>query len=522
MAEGVDKLTDLGVIGVVAEHLLHALRDAVVLCHGSGQPAWTNARFDALPAVLQEHVRSSAHRAASAFRTRRRLGPMAEGPVEFREELDIPAEAGAAGPGASLELLAVPVGVGGAGEGVEPPFVVIARDITADRHLRRRIDAVEAAGGDLVQLESRDIRNLDMIQRLQMLESRIVRTAGELLHFDHFAIRLLDEKSGKLELVIKHNLPPDYDAFDIFPRAEGNGISGYVAATGKPYISKDVLSDPLFLPGLHGARSSLTVPLKLHDKVIGILNVESQQVSAFGDDDRRLAEIFARYIAMGVHTLDLLVVERTVTNQAIVGRVASELAEPLQDICNEVDVLRSVAAGSEDLLPHIDKIRGDVEAIRQRVSEVAAGPTTLLGVERAMEDRRIDPVLGGRRVLVADDQSRIRRIIGDVLRNRGCEVVLCENGAQAIAEIEASFTGGRQPFDVIVSDIMMPDRNGYEVFSAVRARSATLPVILMTGFGYDPNHSIVRASEEGLQSVLFKPFQVEQMVELVKKVLPPR
>jgi hypothetical protein len=41
----------------------------------------------------------------------------------------------------------------------------------------------------------------------------------------------------------------------------------------------------------------------------------------------------------------------------------------------------------------------------------------------------------------------------------------------------------------------------------------------MTGFGYDPHHSIVRASQEGLQCVLFKPFQIEKLIEEVHKAL---
>jgi two-component system, sensor histidine kinase SagS len=44
-------------------------------------------------------------------------------------------------------------------------------------------------------------------------------------------------------------------------------------------------------------------------------------------------------------------------------------------------------------------------------------------------------------------------------------------------------------------------------------------VILMTGFGYDPHHSIVRASQEGLSSVMFKPFKVDQLLEEVRKAL---
>jgi DNA-binding NtrC family response regulator len=41
----------------------------------------------------------------------------------------------------------------------------------------------------------------------------------------------------------------------------------------------------------------------------------------------------------------------------------------------------------------------------------------------------------------------------------------------------------------------------------------------MTGFGYDPNHNIVRASQEGLAAVLFKPFKVDQMLQEVRKAL---
>ncbi|MCE2968514.1 MAG: hypothetical protein LW831_13410, partial [Phycisphaeraceae bacterium] len=59
----------------------------------------------------------------------------------------------------------------------------------------------------------------------------------------------------------------------------------------------------------------------------------------------------------------------------------------------------------------------------------------------------------------------------------------------------------------------------YEIFAAARKVSPDLPVILMTGFGYDPHHSVVRASQEGLSCVLFKPFQAERLIEEVHKAL---
>jgi CheY-like chemotaxis protein len=117
-------------------------------------------------------------------------------------------------------------------------------------------------------------------------------------------------------------------------------------------------------------------------------------------------------------------------------------------------------------------------------------------------------------VLVADDDANIRTTIVDILRKYKAVVTACDNGGDAVTHLETD-----APFNLVISDIKMPDRTGYDVFAAARKKSQTLPVILMTGFGYDPNHCIVRASQEGLQAVLFKPFKVDQLLAEVRKAL---
>jgi len=74
-------------------------------------------------------------------------------------------------------------------------------------------------------------------------------------------------------------------------------------------------------------------------------------------------------------------------------------------------------------------------------------------------------------------------------------------------------------YDMVLADIRMPFKNGYEVFAAVRSQLPACQVILITGFGYDPNHSIVRANREGLAAVLFKPFKVDQLLTEVRQAL---
>jgi CheY-like chemotaxis protein len=513
----------------LAVSLLNAIGEGVAVASRSGEVLWGNDLFARQSGALQERI-------SSACRQFNRDFPMPPGGVaggiasptgrseqvfadgdRFLEVVITPVPAGmtkvagagaAAGPGAEA---------GARGDGLlrADALVVVFRDDTSARRLQQRINSLDQAGSELIRFDAETVRKHNAHERLKLLEEKIIRFSKDLLHFDHFAIRLLDERSGKLERIIGYGLPKEFDAFDIRPALEGHGISGFVAASGRSYVSNDTSSDPLYLPGIEGARSSLTVPLRLQDKVIGIMNVESQSPAAFGEEERQLGEIFARYVAVALHMLDLLVVERSATNQTVSGRVAVELKEPLEDIAHEVDILRSQTDNMPGVGTHLERIRRDIESIRARIAECAAGPASLLGVEQAMADKATDPIIEGRRVLIADDEARIRRVIGDVLTLKGAIVTVCEDGSAAIRALEAE----PGAFAMILSDIRMPDHNGYEIFAAVQRTSPGAAVILMTGFGYDPHHSIVRASQEGLQCVLFKPFQVERLLDEVRKAL---
>lgn len=103
-----------------------------------------------------------------------------------------------------------------------------------------------------------------------------------------------------------------------------------------------------------------------------------------------------------------------------------------------------------------------------------------------------------------------------MLANCGCEVETARDGNEAIAMIH------RHSYDLVISDIRMPGKSGYEIYQEVKKSCPDCPVILMTGFGYDPNHSIIRARSEGLAGVLYKPFKVDQLMEDVRGALQPK
>ncbi len=384
-------------------------------------------------------------------------------------------------------------------------------DTTAISRMREKLDAIDAAGRELVALDVDATSHLDVPERLRLLEERLIRYCSELLEFNHFAVLVLDPKTNKLDTVLAGGFPEQAKAHDLYAEPEGNGICGYVAARGQSYICPDVGADPLYLSGYEAARSSLTVPLRLNERVVGVLNVEADEHDAFTEEDRQVAEIFGRYIAVALHMLKLLVVERSETVGQVAADVRAELSEPLNDIISEATRLLHHDDQSEETRRGLRAIIGYVDRAQEAVQLLTRPQQAIRGL--AAVETTVDPALASKRVLIADDEDIIRETIADVMSKSGALPVMAKDGEEALRMINT------QHFDLVLSDIKMPYRNGYEVFAAAKEHRAACPVILITGFGYDPEHSIVRASREGLAGVLFKPFKVEQLMELVHKAL---
>lgn len=387
-------------------------------------------------------------------------------------------------------------------------------DVTQRQRLQKKIDAIDIAGREIERLDVETTSGMTIEARISILEQKILRYMHDLLHFDNFAVLLIDKKTNRLEIVLQHGMCELSRDHDIFASADGNGISGYVAAVGRSYICPDTSTDPRYLTGLEAARSSLTVPLRLHDKIIGVFDIESDKPAAFNEEDKQFAEILAGHIAIALNILDLLVTERYESTGQLADDVSAEIAGPLSDIVTEVSTLMDEYVGNAKLRRRLDTIREHVADIKDIVKEVASPHSGILGRRGASPVD--DPLLEGKRILVADDEEIIRETVSGVLRRHGCEVETASDGNEAVTML------GAKSFDLVVADIKMPQKNGYEVFSAAKDAHKDTSVILMTGFGYDPNHSIIRARGAGLNAVLFKPFKVELLISEVHNALRPK
>jgi Response regulator containing a CheY-like receiver domain and an HD-GYP domain len=103
-------------------------------------------------------------------------------------------------------------------------------------------------------------------------------------------------------------------------------------------------------------------------------------------------------------------------------------------------------------------------------------------------------------MLVVDDVEANRDLLSRRLQRQGHTVAVAENGRQAIELLK------KQPFDLILCDIMMPEMNGYQVLEHVKADPALrhIPVIMISAL--DDIDSVVRCIEMGAEDYLFKPF----------------
>lgn len=189
-------------------------------------------------------------------------------------------------------------------------LIVTIHDVTDEILQQQKLAAIHQAGAELGDLVPEDVADLDYDERVKLLKENILYCMQDVLHLDVIEIRMLDEQTGELKPLMAVGMEPEAEARRLRASEEGNGVTGYVAATGKSYVCGNAVDDPLFLQGCRGARSSLTVPLLLHDRVIGTLNVESPESDAFSESDLQFLEIFARSVALALNTLELLAAER--------------------------------------------------------------------------------------------------------------------------------------------------------------------------------------------------------------------
>ena len=206
---------------------------------------------------------------------------------------------------------------------------------------------------------------------------------------------------------------------------------------------------------------------------------------------------------------------------ATLGEVAvglsHEINNPLAVILNtlsllESDIHRLCGEGDSSVEEErLDAVRREVARIAEilaRLGEMVStdhyetinyvGPGKMIDLRKERADSGPDPRLKGLTILVVDDDLGIRKTLEELLGAAGCDVRTAIDGIEALKLLES------ERFDLMLTDVVMPNMDGHKLYLACQEIHPELPVLMMTAFHYDKDHIIKRSRMKGLGGVIFK------------------
>lgn len=117
-------------------------------------------------------------------------------------------------------------------------------------------------------------------------------------------------------------------------------------------------------------------------------------------------------------------------------------------------------------------------------------------------------------ILVIDDDPAVREVVREMLRGEGHEVSTAENGRQALQALAADV------FDLVVTDLIMPEQEGIETIAEIRRRDPDIPIVAMSGGGrLGPGDYLETARFLGADATLAKPFGRQELIAIVEQLL---
>lgn len=127
------------------------------------------------------------------------------------------------------------------------------------------------------------------------------------------------------------------------------------------------------------------------------------------------------------------------------------------------------------------------------------------------------------RILIAEDDGEMRFLLAWALRRQGYAVTECSDGFRMLDRLSFFLhpeEDDLEQIDLIISDIRMPGISGLSIVKGLRDCEGFPPVILITAFGSEETHAAAR--ELGVAAMFDKPFDLEDLLAVVRRILPPQ
>ena len=151
-----------------------------------------------------------------------------------------------------------------------------------------------------------------------------------------------------------------------------------------------------------------------------------------------------------------------------------------------------------------------------------AGPAKLLGARESIMEPGSSPSeevsLAGRRVLLAEDDEITRKVMANILRQMGLDVMETSDGGRMLVAVAGQYKDGHSPYDLdlIVTDVNMPVVSGIDIFKGLRAAHWKTPVIVVTGYA---SPKVLEAIAIHGAVLMQKPLDLEEFEGEVRRLL---
>jgi sigma-B regulation protein RsbU (phosphoserine phosphatase) len=184
---------------------------------------------------------------------------------------------------------------------------------------------------------------LDLAEQL----SSIASIVKEVVPYDVFAILLYSERTHLL--TIRHAIGHREEVVRSMAIPLGEGIVGIAAARREPVLVEDVTQDSRYLNALDAVRSELAVPMTARGKLVGVLDVQSTRVKAYGEQDQSMLSLIGSRVASSIENARLY---RRVDRQNRTLRTLAHLSREFSAILDVDELLTKIAAATRALMPY--------------------------------------------------------------------------------------------------------------------------------------------------------------------------
>ena len=119
-----------------------------------------------------------------------------------------------------------------------------------------------------------------------------------------------------------------------------------------------------------------------------------------------------------------------------------------------------------------------------------------------------------KKILIIDDEPQIRLMLKKMLEREGFDIIVASDGKEGMKLFE------KDPVDLVITDIIMPEKDGIEVILALRKDYPDVPIFAMSGGGIKPPYGYLKMAKlSGAQAIFEKPIKKEALLIAVKEVL---